>query len=200
MGGDHHNAITKITLLRRINENPTDQSNWSEFVNVYSPIIRTWCLHWGLQESDAFDVTQNVLFRLTSRLPNFQYDKSKSFRGWLKTLTHHAWHDFVTETGYRNRGSGDSGVYDRLQSTEARIDLTARVEATFDQELLQIAIDTVKAKVAPATWDAFRMTAFEGILPQDAADKLGIRVSQVYLAKHRVQKQLQDAIVSLERE
>ena len=43
------------------------------------------------------DVTQNVLFRLTTRLPNFKYDRTKSFRGWLKTLTHHAWHDFITE-------------------------------------------------------------------------------------------------------
>jgi RNA polymerase sigma factor (sigma-70 family) len=191
-------ASTRITLLHRLNERPDDQANWAEFVTVYGPAIRQWCLHWGLQESDAQDVSQNVLFRLTTRLPNFKYDKSKSFRGWLKTLTHHAWHDFITEAGYRHRGSGDTGIYEQLHSAEAKTDLAARVEAAFDKELLELAVTRVKERVAAATWEAFKLTAFDGATPQDAADTLGMRVSQVYLAKHRVQKQLQEEITALE--
>ena len=191
-------ASTRVTLLHRLNEKPDDAASWTEFVAVYGPAIRQWCLHWGLQESDAQDVTQNVLFRLTTRLPNFRYDRTKSFRGWLKTLTHHAWHDFITEAGYRHRGSGDSVAHDQLQSTEARSDLECRVEAAFDKELLEMAVGRVKERVAAATWEAFKRTAFDGETPQEVADALGMRVSQVYLAKHRVQKQLQDAIQALE--
>ncbi len=193
-------ASTRITLLHRLNEKPDDQASWSEFVALYAPTIRQWCLHWGLQDSDALDVTQNVLVRLTTRLPKFQYDQSKSFRGWLKTLTHHAWHDFITEAGYRHRGSGDTGIHEQLQSAEAKSDLAARVEAAFDKELLDVAIGRVKQRVAAATWEAFQRTAFDGVAPQEVADALGIRVSQVYLAKHRVQKQLQEEIVALEAE
>ena len=191
-------ASTRITLLHRLNEKPDDAASWTEFVAVYGPAIRQWCLHWGLQESDAQDVTQNVLFRLTTRLPNFRYDPGRSFRGWLKTLTHHAWHDFITEAGYRHRGTGDSATHDQLQSAEARTDLETRVEAAFDKELLEVAVERVKERVAAATWEAFKRTAFDGTPPQEVADALGLRVSQVYLAKHRVQKQLQDAIVALE--
>ena len=194
----HVPASTRITLLHRLNEKPDDAASWTEFVTVYGPAIRQWCLHWGLQESDAQDVTQNVLFRLTTRLPNFRYDHTKSFRGWLKTLTHHAWHDFITEAGYRHRGTGDSGTHDQLQSAEARTDLESRVEAAFDKELLEVAVERVKERVAVATWEAFKRTAFDGTPPQEVADALGLRVSQVYLAKHRVQKQLQDAILALE--
>jgi RNA polymerase sigma-70 factor (ECF subfamily) len=197
MGADSADT-TRVTLLHRLNQNPADQISWAEFVHLYGPAIRSWLMHWGLQEADAQDVTQNVLLRLTAKLPQFKYDPTKSFRGWLKTLTHHAWHDFVTEAGYRTRGSGDTSVLDQLQSIEAREDLAARVEATFDKELLEMALLRAKARVADTTWDAFRMAALEGKAPQEVADQLGVRVSQVYLAKHRVQKLVQEEIRALE--
>ena len=189
---------TRVTLLHRLNQNPADQLSWAEFVTFYGPPIRGWLTHWGLQEADAQDVAQNVLMRLTAKLPQFKYDPSKSFRGWLKTLTHHAWHDFVTEAGYRTRGSGDTSVLDQLQSIEAREDLAARVEATFDKELLEMALLRAKARVADNTWLAFKLAALDGVPPQAVADQLGVRVSQVYLAKHRLQKLVQEEIRALE--
>jgi len=189
---------TRVTLLHRLNQNPGDQISWSEFVRLYGPAIRGWLVHWGLQEADAQDVTQNVLLRLTTKLPQFKYDPARSFRGWLKTLTHHAWHDFVTESGYRNRGSGDTSILDQLQTVAAREDLTARVEAEFDKELLEVALTRARERVAATTWEAFKLAALDGVVPQEVADKLGVRVSQVYLAKHRVQKLVQEEIRVLE--
>lgn len=189
---------TRITLLHRLNKDPGDQRSWAEFVRVYGPVIRGWCQHYGLQDSDAQDVEQNVLLKLTAKLPQFQYDPTRSFRAWLKTLTHHAWHDFVTEAGYRNRGSGDSDILEQLQSVAAKEDLAARVEATFDKELLEIALGRAKGRVEEHTWEAFRLTALDGMSSQEAADALKIRVSQVYLAKHRVQKLVHDEIKQLE--
>lgn len=189
---------TRITLLQRLKENPGDQLSWAEFVRLYGPAIRGWLVHWGLQEADSQDVTQNVLLRLTMKLPQFKYDPSRSFRGWLKTLTHHAWHDFVTEAGYRNRGSGDTSILDQLKSLAAREDLEARLDLEFDRELRQVAIGRVRERVATSTWEAFKLAAMDGVAPQTVADKLNVRVSQVYLAKHRVQKLLQEEIRVLE--
>jgi RNA polymerase sigma factor (sigma-70 family) len=196
--GANTGDTTRVTLLQRLNQDPADQISWAEFVRLYSPAIRGWLMHWGLQEADSQDVAQNVLLRLTAKLPQFKYDPSKSFRGWLKTLTHHAWHDFVTEAGYRTRGSGDTSILDQLQSVEAREDLAARVEATFDKELLQMALLRAKERVADTTWQAFKLSALDGVAPQTVADQLGVRVSQVYLAKHRVQKLVQEEIRSIE--
>jgi RNA polymerase sigma factor (sigma-70 family) len=197
MGGEAGDN-TRVTLLHRLNRNPADQPSWAEFVRLYGPVIRGWLVHWGLQEADAQDVTQNVLLRLTAKLPQFKYDPTKSFRGWLKTLTHHAWHDFVTEAGYRNRGSGDTSVLDQLQSIAAREDLAARMEATFDKELLEAALVRARERVAPTTWEAFKLAALDGVAPQEVAERLGVRVSQVYLAKHRVQKLVQEEIRAVE--
>jgi RNA polymerase sigma-70 factor (ECF subfamily) len=198
MGVDTATNTTRVTLLHRLNQDPNDQLSWAEFVRVYGPAIRGWLAHWGLQEADAQDVAQNVLLRLTAKLPQFKYDPNKSFRAWLKTLTHHAWHDFITEASQRTRGSGDTSVLDHLQSLEAREDLATRVEATFDKELLEIALLRAKDRVAATTWQAFKLTALEGVAPQTVADQLGLRVSQVYLAKHRLQKLLQEELRALE--
>ena len=189
---------TRVTLLHRLNQDPSDQMSWAEFVRFYGPVIRGWLVHFGLQEADALDVAQNVLMRLTQKLPQFKYDPSKSFRGWLKTLTHHAWHDFVTEAGYRTRGSGDTSVLNQLQSVEAHEDLAARIEATFDKELLEMALVRARTRVADTTWQAFKLAALDGVAPQAVADQLGVRVSQVYLAKHRVQKLVQEEIRAIE--
>jgi RNA polymerase sigma-70 factor (ECF subfamily) len=64
-------------------------------VDRYGPQIHAWCRRWGLQETDARDVTQTVLLQLASKLRTFTYDPAQRFRGWLKTLTHHAWSDFL---------------------------------------------------------------------------------------------------------
>ena len=85
-----------------------------------------------------------------------------------------------------------------LQSVAAREDLAARVEATFDKELLEMALARAKSRVVDKTWQAFTLAALDGVAPQLVADRLGVRVSQVYLAKHRVQKLVQEEIRVLE--
>ena len=82
---------TRVTLLARLRQDPTDQTAWDVFVERYGRHIYRWCRQWRLQDADAEDVTQNILMRLTQKMRAFAYDPSRSFRGWLKTVAHHAW-------------------------------------------------------------------------------------------------------------
>src|SRR5579884_3714597 len=99
---------TSPTLLGRLRQQPADQAAWQEFVRRYSGKIYAWCRQHELQEADAEDVTQMVLTRLAERMRTFTYDPAKSFRGWLRTLTRHAWSDFVQARQRGGRASGDS--------------------------------------------------------------------------------------------
>jgi RNA polymerase sigma-70 factor (ECF subfamily) len=65
-----------------------DQAAWGEFVERCGRKISGCCRHWGLQEADAEDVTQDVLLKLAEKRKTFDYYASGSFRAWLKTLTH----------------------------------------------------------------------------------------------------------------
>jgi RNA polymerase sigma-70 factor (ECF subfamily) len=52
------------------------------------------------------------------------------------------------------KGSGESAVHDLLDSVEARDELARRLEETFDQELLELAAASVRARVEERTWEA----------------------------------------------
>ena len=66
-------------------------------------MIRALCLKWGLQPSDADDVAQQVLLKLLTAMKKYRYDSTASFRGWLKTVTHNAWIDFVRHAANREQ-------------------------------------------------------------------------------------------------
>ena len=194
---DSSGARTSGTLLRRV-RSPLDQEAWNEFVELYGRRIYGWCRQWGLQEADAEDVTQDVLLRLASKMRDFAYDPSRRFRGWLRTLTHHAWSDFLLDRKRPGAGSGDSQVVQALEQVEARDDLTRRLDEEFTHALLDEASARVRLRVQGHTWEAFRLTAVEGKSGAEAAALLGIRVATVYVARSKVQKLLQDEVRKLE--
>lgn len=189
---------TRVSLLGRLRRDPGDQKAWDEFVEQYGSRIFDWCMRWNLQEADAQDVAQNVLLKLAEKLRDFQYDSSRSFRAWLKTLTHHAWSDFLEARKRPGLGSGDSQVGLLLESVAARDDLVKRLEEEFDRELLDEAMARTRLRIAPQTWEAFRLTALEGLSGAEAAQRIPMAVAQVFVAKRRVQKMIQQELARLE--
>src|SRR5712672_2947663 len=146
---------TRVTLLVRLRQDPSDQAGWDEFVERYGRHIYRWCRQWKLQDADAEDLTQTILLKLTQKLRAFAYDPSRSFRGWLRTVAHHAWRDFEDSRRHGQPVASDSRVQELLLSLEAREDLAQRLEEAFDLELLEAAKVRVRLRVAPHTWEAF---------------------------------------------
>jgi RNA polymerase sigma-70 factor (ECF subfamily) len=190
---------TSATLLGRLRHQPTDQTAWSEFVDRYGAKIYEWCRRWNLQDADAKDVTQAVLATLCIKMSHFTYDPKLSFRGWLRTLTHHTWYDLVTSRRLTPVGVGGEGeVAGWLESLEARDDLIARLDEQFDRELLEEASIRVRLRVEPHTWEAFSLTAIEGMSGSAVAEQLRLKVATVFKAKSKVQRMLREEIARLE--
>jgi RNA polymerase sigma-70 factor (ECF subfamily) len=166
----------------------------------YSPTILRWCRHWQLQEADAQDVTQIVLLTLARKIGTFTYDPKGSFRAWLKTLARNACSDFVAGRQRGGMGSGDSQVLAALDTLEASDDLAKHLEEEYQQELLERATLLVRSRVAPRTWEAFRLTAQEGLSGAEAAARLEMRVANVYVAKSEVLKMLREEVRKLEQD
>jgi len=193
MAGDPR-TDTRVTLLLKLKQDPQDQMAWTDFVSHYGPKVYGWCRKWCLQEADAQDITQIVMLKLAEKMKSFSYDPTRSFRGWLRTLAHHAWSDFMASRNRHGQGSGDEEVHQLLLTAEARDDLVKHMEEQYDRELLEMASARVRMRVAPQTWDAFYLTAVEGLSGAEAAERVGMQVSQVFVAKHRVQKLLREEI------
>jgi RNA polymerase sigma-70 factor (ECF subfamily) len=87
--------------------------------------------------------------------------------------------------------AGDVSI---AELVDARDELQRGLESLFDRDLFQIAMRRVEKRVKLATWDAFRLTALEGLSGREVGQRLGIPVAHVFVAKNRVQKLLQEEI------
>ena len=184
------------TLLDRFRVDPDDPQAWRLFVDRYQPQIRRWCRARGLQDCDADDIAQDVLVKLFGAFRRFRYDPARSFRPWLAAVVQHAWSDFL-EARRKDPGRNARSIARIAESAEARTDLERRIEEAFDRELFAAAMQRIRVRVKPATWDAFRLTAIEGLPGAQVGRELGMAVAHVFVARHRVQKMLQEEIRSL---
>ena len=187
-------------MLSRLRCSPPDQAAWEAFVERYGPKIHAWCRAWRLQEADTQDVTQAVLTKLVLQLRRFAYDPSQSFRGWLRTSVQHVCSDSLASRGSSlgRTAQVERDGLDLIQSVAAHDDLGRRLEAEFDLELLEEAERRVRCRVAPHTWEAYRLTAHEGLSGAQAAAQLGMKVAAVFVSRSHVTKQLQREVKALE--
>lgn len=187
---------TNPTLISRLRRMPNDPEAWQQFIDRYGPRILAWCRHWGLQSADASDVMQSVLLKLVGAMQTFEYDPSRSFRAWLKTLTQHAWLDTVRSV--RGNVLAGEAATARLDSIEARDDLVQELQQTYERELLELAMQRVRLQVLPRTWEAFQRTVLEGQPPAQVAAALQTTLVNVYKSRSNVQKRLADEVKHLE--
>jgi RNA polymerase sigma factor (sigma-70 family) len=179
---------TSITLLEQVQRG--EVAAWEKFERRYRQKIRAWCRHWNVSRDDVEDVAQVVFAKLALKMRTFVYDRSGSFRAWLKTVTFRAWRDYVE--------SQPRFVALDTTSAEAGQALVNMIEEEFDVELLKEAMTIVKDKVQEKTWEAWRLLALEEQAGKDVAAKLDMTISAVYMAKSRVQTLMRDTIRQLE--
>jgi RNA polymerase sigma factor (sigma-70 family) len=192
---DKARSETSVTLLARVAVLPPEPDAWNEFVDRYGPRIVKWSRAWGLQMADIDDVTQSVLATLLVRLRQFVYDPSRSFRAFLRKVTNDTICDVISARG---RTAGASATLELLAGQNARADLARGLEDEFDLELLERATVLVRDQVEPRTWEAYRLTAEEGLTGVEAAARLGMGAGAVYQAKSSVIRRLHEEVHELE--
>ena len=175
--GNNGGFDTSASLLLRLRHQPDDQAAWSRFVDRYGPQILSWCRAWRLQDADARELTQIVLVKLLVKLRKFDYEPSRSFRGWLRKLTRRAWAESMKKKWPIVPG-GDSRILSVIEGQEAREDLVKRIEREFDLELWEEAERRVRKRVESQTWEAYRLVAVEGLPGIEVAERLDMRCRQ----------------------
>jgi RNA polymerase sigma factor (sigma-70 family) len=187
---------TSSQFLVRLGQQPIDQEAWSEFVARYGRLIHGWCRRWGLQAADAEDVTQNVLVDLARQMRRFEYDPTHRFRGWLRTISYRSWCRFVEARRLGILGWNRPEL-ERVCSPAAGEDLLRQIEEESDRELLERAMERVRRRVRPRTWEAFRLTAIEERSGAEVAALLGMKIPTVFVARSKVQRMLREEVQRL---
>jgi RNA polymerase sigma-70 factor (ECF subfamily) len=183
---------TPASLLERLRQ-PNPQEAWERLVLLYTPLIYSWARQVGLTEADAADLVQDVFVTLLQTLPTFEYDRRKSFRRWLRTVTLNKWRE---QCRRRER----SPVRDGLPEGEDRLpaeDLEGFWEVEYRQQLVGRALDIMSRDFQPATWKAFWEQVVGERSAAEVAAELGLTVGAAYAAKFRVLDRLRQEMAGM---
>lgn len=179
---------TSVSLLERLRQ-PGEQDAWSRFVRLYTPLLLHWARGVGLNQNDAADLVQDVLLLLMKKLPEFQYDPGRSFRGWLRTLTINKLREIK-----RRRSLVDVVEFTDHPDSHPS-DAFAEVE--YREHLVRRALQLMQAEFEPTTWQACWEFVVSGRSAAEVASELGLSVAVVYSAKYRVLRRLRQELEGL---
>jgi RNA polymerase sigma-70 factor (ECF subfamily) len=183
---------TPVSLLERV-RSPGEQLAWSRFVEMYTPLLYYWTCRMGLQESDAADLVQEVFAILVAKLPEFVYDRNKSFRGWLRTILHNKWRDKQRRLAAEPTLQTGSALVNEASPVETE----SFWEIEYRQQLVGRALELMQTEFQPTTWRACWEVVVSGRSASEVASELGISVDSVYAAKSRVLRRLRKELEGL---
>lgn len=191
-------GTTRVSLIHRLGAGGTDPCAWAEFVATYGAAVIEWCRRYGLQDSDAQDVAQEVLVRFWRQAERFRYDPRRRLRGYLRRMVTTAVSDWAEKRRLDRQATGDDAIQELIRDVPARDELARRIEDLFDHEVLAMAMREVEERVLPHTWRAFRLLAIDGVPGEEVAGLLGIELNHAYRARSRVQCMIREAVERIE--
>jgi RNA polymerase sigma-70 factor (ECF subfamily) len=216
---------TRASLLERLKD-LGDEASWNEFYQTYRELIYSVARRAGLNEIEADEAVQDTLISVAKKMPGFTYDAAKdSFKGWLLRVTRWKIVDqFRKRVGVQASAcppgsEGQATLKREPQHTLKRglqeKDTTATVEripdpagfdleAIWDEEweknLLSAALARIKRQVHPQQYEIYHLHVILEKPVREVARTLGVSVTQVYLAKHRVGRLLKKEVSRLTNE
>jgi RNA polymerase sigma factor (sigma-70 family) len=185
---------TRQSLLIRLRD-PADERAWSEFTEIYGPLVHRLARRRGLQDADAQDLVQDVFRAVARAIERFDPDPGRgSFRGWLSRVARNLILNLLAARRRHPQGTGDTDVQRLL---EDRPEPSGEDSDAFDIEyrrrLIAWAAGRVRGEFSDAAWQAFWQAGVEGRPPREVAEALGMTLGTVYQYKSR-------AVVRIRRE
>ena len=199
---------TRQSLLSRLKD-WEDQDSWKIFFDTYWKLIYQTALRAGLNETEAQDVVQETVIRVSKSMKTFEYRQANgSFKAWLLRLTQ--WRiadqfkkrqkdiaDTRVEAGKpRKRGAATAtgtgtaeGSFDVISETSWDED--------WESNLLEAAVGRVKRRVDPSQYQIFHLLVFKEWSAAKVARTLKVSRPKIYLVKHRINNLLKKEVTRL---
>ena len=162
---------------------------------LYGPLVYGWCRHWGVQQSDAQDIVQEVFRAVAGAIDGFRRDGvAGSFRGWLWTIAKNKASTYFSQQARRPQAIGGTDIQARLAEIPERYPDESLSERTSVETtgVMHRALDVVRGDFQERTWRAFLRTAIEGAGAAEVAAELEMTVRAVRQAKYRVLQRLRE--------
>lgn len=177
---------TRQSLILRL-RNASDLAAWREFHEIYSPVVVRVARRRGLQDADAAEILQDVMWAVAQAVGRFEPQGQARFRTWLARIVRHKLADAVRRRTRQPSGVGGTTLSEALlQQMAPGAGLSELIEHEYRMERLRRAADVVRKQASASTWDAFWLTSVRNLSASDAAQQLRLSVGAVYIARSRV--------------
>lgn len=186
---------TRASLIVRLRDQE-DRDAWDEVMAIYGPLVFRMALRQGLQRADAEDVVQQVFTAIFQSVEKWLEQSERGrFRCWLIGIGRNTALNMLNRKPMGGIGVGGTEGLDKVGRLKAAEDeLASEFDIEYQREVYCWAAQRVEADVDPNTWEAFRITHVDGVSISEAAERLGVSVGQVYVARSRVMKRLQNLV------
>ena len=186
---------TRPSLLIRIKDRD-DATAWTEFFDLYSPMLYSYARVRGLSHDDAEDIRSSCYETIVQKIRDFEYEKEKGgFRAWLRTMVNHRVIDMFRKRKMPIAQSSDLG---QLESDQESVD------ELFDQywriHHLRHCVQLVQKRVKPETFQVFQMLTEEGASVEQICEQMEMNSDQVYKIKSRVLALVRDEMQQFDLE
>ena len=196
---------TRRSLLERLKV-WDDHASWKEFFDTYWGLIYGVARQAGLNDAEAQDVVQETIVAVAKNISDFHYDPARgSFKSWLLRQTRWRVQGNFRKRQYQRDGERfpreqplDTAVLEQ-QPALPDFDLDAAWEAEWERNLLDVALQNVKARVTPRQYQLFSLHVLNEMPARLVAQRLGVKLAQVYFAKYRIGRLIKKEVKRLER-
>jgi RNA polymerase sigma-70 factor (ECF subfamily) len=187
---------TSLSLLARVRAH--DPQAWQRLVDLYRPLVLTWCGRAGVSSSDAEDVAQEVFAAVATSLDRFHRDRpGDTFRGWLRAVTRNQVLQHFRRHRGRPQAEGGSDAWENLQEVADPLPEPGADESVELGQLYLRALELVRGEFEEKTWQAFWLTAVDDRAPAAVAEELHMTANNIRQARSRVLRRLREEVGEL---
>ena len=178
-----------ISLVERLRAGSSGA--WAELVELYGPLVDTWCRRSQVPSHAIPDIAQEVfltafrsLDQFNSQLPN------ATFRGWLWTVARSRMVDFFRRQPNQHRAVGGSTALGNIRHLPDLCPVEEPTDVEQISALLHRALEQIRVDFTEATFDLFWRSTVLGHPTDLLARENGIQPAAVRQAKSRVLRRL----------
>lgn len=170
-----------------------DPEAWSRLAKLYGPLVYGWCRRRGLKAEDAADIVQEVFRAIAEHVQDFEPTPTGSFRGWLWTITRNKMLDHHRRRQRQPDAVGGTEAQQRLEQLPEALD-ESEPRDPLGGSLVRRALDAIRPDFSETSWRAFWEVVIEEKPAAEVANRLGVTVNAVYIARSRILQRLRDEL------
>jgi len=183
--------LTTTSILNDLRGDPQHVA-WRLLLERFrGPAVR-FAVSMGHSAVDAEDVIQDAFAAFTAAYRAGRYDREKGrLSVWLFGFVHRAALHARSQRE-RPRAVGGPSYFERLADRGENGVTETTLEPAWEGFLLQECLERARRELTAQTFAAFELTAIRGVPAAEAARRLGVPITVIYNAKHRVASRVRE--------